>query len=198
MAKRKVILITDGDTVAKETIEEVAQQVGGRCISRSAGNPTPLSGFSLVDLIKEALHDPVLVMFDDCGSVHEGDGEKALKIVATHPDIEVLGAIAVASNCPNSKGIPVQFALDRFGQVVKHRVDKYGNVMEEEPPHIYGDTVEVLNDLSIPIIIGMGDVGKMGKRDNREIGAPVTRKAVQLILEHHQKNYLHKNKTRLD
>lgn len=186
MTRRKVILITDGDTVAKETIEEVARQIGGRCISRSAGNPTPLSGFQLVELIKEALYDPVLVMFDDCGAVNEGDGEKALRVVATHPDIEVLGAIAVASNCPDPKGTPVQHVLDRFGQIVKHRVDKHGNVIEGDPPHIYGDTVEVLNHLPIPIIIGMGDIGKMGKRDDRAIGAPVTRKAVQLILEHHQ------------
>lgn len=187
MVRRKVILVTDGDTVAKETIEEVARQVGGRCISRSAGNPTPYSGELLVSLIKEALYDPVFVMFDDCGSVHEGDGEKALRVVATHPDIEVLGAIAVASNCPESKGTPVHFMLDRYGQIVKHRVDKYGNEIEGEPPRIYGDTVEVLNDLSIPVIIGMGDIGKMGKRDDRAIGAPVTKKAVQLILEHYQK-----------
>ncbi|WP_368784333.1 stage V sporulation protein AE, partial [Acinetobacter baumannii] len=32
--KRGVILITDGDAAARGTVEEVARQIGGRCISR--------------------------------------------------------------------------------------------------------------------------------------------------------------------
>jgi stage V sporulation protein AE len=188
MPKRKVILITDGDRVAKETLEEVARKVGGRCISLSSGNPTPFSGPVLVDLIKQAAYDPVLVMFDDCGSSHEGMGEQALKYVATHPDIEVLGAIAVASNCMRSNGTPVHFALDCFGNIVGHAVDKYGRVRYKYPPRIYGDTVEVLNQVQVPFIIGIGDIGKMRKYDNLSVGAPVTTKAVQLILQHYNQN----------
>ncbi|MFS8512909.1 MAG: stage V sporulation protein AE, partial [Planifilum fulgidum] len=90
--KRKVILITDGDRVAREAVEEVARQVGGRAISASAGNPTPLTGEQLVELILQAKHDPVLVMFDDCGSGGTGRGERAMEYVANHPDVEVLGA----------------------------------------------------------------------------------------------------------
>ena len=43
-------------------------------------------------------YDPVFVMFDDSGFIGEGSGEKALKYVATHKQIDVLGILAVASN----------------------------------------------------------------------------------------------------
>ncbi|MDF2854488.1 MAG: stage sporulation protein, partial [Neobacillus sp.] len=95
--RRRVILITDGDEYAKRAVERVAHDIGGRCISLSQGNPSILSGEQLVDLIKAAAHDPVLVMFDDSGLEGEGAGERALKYVANHTDIEVLGIIAVAA-----------------------------------------------------------------------------------------------------
>ncbi|HHW49425.1 MAG TPA: stage V sporulation protein AE, partial [Clostridiaceae bacterium] len=44
MEKRKVILVTDGDSVAKEAVEIAASNIGARCISDSAGNPTVLTG----------------------------------------------------------------------------------------------------------------------------------------------------------
>ena len=47
-AKRRVILITDGDQVARRAVEKVAAEVGCRVISRSSGNPTPLNGESIV------------------------------------------------------------------------------------------------------------------------------------------------------
>lgn len=188
MSRRKVILVTDGDQVAKGALEIVAKQVGGRCISLSAGNPSPFTGPDLVKLIKQAAYDPVLVMFDDCGSDKEGMGERALKYVANHPDIEVLGAIAVASNCSNSKGTPVHMALDRYGNLVGHGVDKYGRVKYHENLRIYGDTVEVLNQIQVPFIIGIGDVGKMGRNDHFLVGAPVTTKAVQLIMDQYERS----------
>jgi stage V sporulation protein AE len=187
MSKRQVILVTDGDHVARRALEVAAQRLGGRCISRSAGNPTPLTGSELVSLIKQAPYDPVLVMFDDCGNGSEGQGEQALRDVATHPDIEVLGAIAVASNCHHSKGTPVHFALDRYGNLVGHGVDKYGKAKRDQPLRIFGDTVEILNKIPVPIIIGMGDVGKMKEFDDVERGAPITCKAIRLILEQYGK-----------
>ncbi|WP_222430861.1 stage V sporulation protein AE, partial [Bacillus licheniformis] len=39
-AKRKVILVTDGDIYAAKAIEYAARKTGGRCISQSAGNPS--------------------------------------------------------------------------------------------------------------------------------------------------------------
>jgi stage V sporulation protein AE len=186
--KRKVILITDGDYVAREAVEEVARQVGGRSISASAGNPTPLSGEELVELILQAKHDPVLVMFDDCGSGGPGRGERAMEYVANHPKVEVLGAVAVASNHRGGEGVPVDILLDREGNQVVHGVDKNGLEVEGQPPVIWGDTVEVLNRISVPIIVGIGDVGKMGQFDDVKRGAPVTRKAVELILAFSEKN----------
>ncbi|MBA4495688.1 stage V sporulation protein AE [Paenactinomyces guangxiensis] len=188
MSKRQVILVTDGDMVAQDTLEEVAQKVGGRCISLSAGNPSPLSGPELVGLIKQAAYDPVLVMFDDCGSNREGVGEQALKYVATHPDLEVLGAIAVASNSTKSQGTPVHMALDCDGNVVGNGVDKYGQVKESQHLRIFGDTVGVLNQIQIPLIVGIGDVGKMKRKDHIRLGAPVTTKAVKLILDQYNRN----------
>lgn len=186
--RRKIIVVTDGDQVAREALEKVAKQIQGRVISLSAGNPTLLSGPQLVRLIHRAKYDPVIVMFDDCGNSKEGYGEKALRYVANHQSIEVIGAIAVASNCLKSRGTPVHMALDYQGNVISHSVDKYGRPQYHEEMRIYGDTVEVLNAIQIPIIIGIGDVGKMRRYDYYKIGAPVTTKAIQLLLDIHKKN----------
>ncbi|PTX50869.1 stage V sporulation protein AE [Melghirimyces profundicolus] len=183
MPRRKVILITDGDRVARETVEDVARQVGGRCISASAGNPTPLTGEGLVELIQQAAFDPVLVMFDDSGSREKGRGEQALEYVINHPDIEVIGVVAVASNSHPVEGTPVHVALDRDGNVVEHGVDKDGVEMGDAPLRIFGDTVDVLNQYTFPMVVGIGDVGKMSHHDDIQWGAPVTAKAVRLILE---------------
>lgn len=185
--KRRVILVTDGDMIARQALEQIAKRIGGRCISQSAGNPTPCSGAYLVKLIKETPYDPVLVMFDDCGDVNEGRGERALRYVASHEDIIVLGALAVASNSPSwSKGIRVQVTLDCHGNIVHRGIDKYGAVQRNNPPLIKGDTVNVLHEIDVPIIIGIGDIGKMRKHDRMQLGSPVTSKAIQLILDHHQ------------
>lgn len=180
--KRKIILITDGDSVACHAVEEVAMEVGARCISSSAGNPTPLTGEEIIELIHRAKHDPVLVMFDDNGQGGYGRGEQALRYVATHDSIEVLGAIAVASNTDAVEGTHVDMSIDANGKVVIKGVDKEGNVEFGKEPRIYGDTVDVLDDLDIPIIVGVGDIGKMNGRDHLRHGCPVTRKAVELIL----------------
>ncbi|MFC4078153.1 stage V sporulation protein AE [Salinithrix halophila] len=183
MTKRQVILITDGDRVAQETVEAVARRIGGRCISASAGNPTPLTGPELVELIRSAAYDPVLIMFDDCGSRWKGKGEKALEYVVSHPEVDVLGVVAVASNCPEVAGVSVHVALDREGRIVQHGVDKEGVELPEGPLRIYGDTVDVLNRFRFPLVVGIGDVGKMAHHDDRLWGAPVTTKAVHLIME---------------
>jgi stage V sporulation protein AE len=188
MTRRKVILVTDGDQIAKDSLERAARNVGGRCISLSAGNPSVLSGDDLVNLIKQAAYDPVLVMFDDCGSSKEGAGENNLYCVATHPEIEVLGAIAVASNCMRSRGTPVHMSLDCYGNVISTGVNKFGYHHRQRTARIYGDTVEILNKLSIPVIVGIGDIGKMHHRDAFLVGSPVTTKAIQLILNIHYQN----------
>lgn len=180
---RNVIIITDGDKVASKAIQEVAHDVGGRCISRSAGNPTPLNGEEIVYQILRAAYDPVLVMFDDNGQGGFGDGEKSLKYVATHPSIKVLGAIAVASNTDAVEGTHIDLAIDAEGEIVQSGVDKEGHVEFSKELRIYGDTVDILDGLPIPLIIGIGDIGKMSGHDHFRYGAPITRKAVEIILE---------------
>ena len=180
--RRDVILITDGDDYARKSIEYVAKEVGGRCISLSHGNPTPIDGPLIVKLIKKAVNDPVFVMFDDSGYVGEGAGEKALKYVANHEDINVLGIIAVAAKTRQSEWTKVDVSIDREGELTPYGVDKYG-IPEFEMGRLNGDTVYCLDELNVPIIVGIGDIGKMAKKDHYEIGSPITRKAVDIILE---------------
>ena len=180
--RRSVIIVTDGDDYARRSIEYVAKDVGGRCISLSHGNPTVLSGPEIVKLIKKASHDPVLVMFDDSGFEGEGAGEKALKYVACHEDIEVLGIIAVAAKTRQSEWTRVNVCIDREGELTPYGVDKYG-LPELEIGRLNGDTVYCLDELDVPLIVGIGDIGKMSKKDDLTIGSPITRKAVDLILE---------------
>ncbi|MRX74287.1 stage V sporulation protein AE [Bacillus lacus] len=182
MTKRQVILVTDGDEIAAKTIMYAAQQVGGRCISRSQGNPSLLSGPQLVHLIAQTPYEPVFVMFDDCGLRGEGAGERALKYVAKHPDIEVLGVIAVASNTRQAEWTRVHVCIDRFGELTEFGVDKSGQ-KEFEVGKINGDTVYCLDELHLPLIVGIGDIGKMSGKDSIENGSPITMKAVELILE---------------
>lgn len=182
--KVRVILLTDGDRVAGRVAQRVAGELGLRCISASVGNPTPLSGKDLVRLVKQARHDPVLVLFDDRGKGGCGKGEAALSYLARHPDISVLGAVAVASNTAGVRGIKPDYSITRSGGHTYEAVDKCGNPAPQVKGVIKGDTVDVLNRLDIPIIIGIGDMGKMDDADQVERGAPVTKKAIQEILAH--------------
>lgn len=182
--KRKVILVTDGDHVAQKAIETAARNIGGRCISASAGNPTPISGRKIVNLIKQAKHDPVVVMFDDNGSTKRGNGEVALDYVANHPDLEVMGILAVASNADDNTGATVDYAITKEKEIFKGQVDKEGNNVSDHKV-IIGDTVNVINNLKEKqkvFTIGIGDLGKMDGRDNPFTGAEVTTKAMQAII----------------
>lgn len=183
--KIRVILITDGDHVAQAVIEDIAVSLGLRCISASGGNPTPISGQEIVELLKTVHHDPVLVMFDDRGNSYKGLGEMAMEYVASHPDIEVLGAVAVASNTPGTLGIATHECITCKGDIVQNSVDKNGDIKGKSraKPIISGDTVDVLNDLEVPFIVGVGDVGKMHRADDLGYGAPITRKAIEEILK---------------
>lgn len=179
---RSVILITDGDDYARKAIEHVAKEIGGRCISMSHGNPSLLSGEEIVRLIKKADRDPVLVMFDDSGIVGEGAGEKALLYVANHPHIKVLGVLAVAAKTRQAEWTKINVSIDRDGELTPYGVDKFG-VRELEIGRLNGDTVYSLDTLTVPIIVGIGDIGKMAGKDDYELGAPITKKAIELILE---------------
>jgi stage V sporulation protein AE len=180
--KRKVILITDGDEYAKRAVECVAKQYGGRCISSSQGNPSVLTGPEIIKLIQKAKSDPVFVMFDDSGFLGEGLGERALKVVANHPSVDVLGVIAVAAKTRQAEWTRVDVCIDKFGELTPYGVDKFG-VPELEMGKLNGDTVYSLDELNVPVIVGVGDIGKMAKRDDYKEGSPITKKAVEIILE---------------
>ncbi|SDD37333.1 stage V sporulation protein AE [Sporomusa acidovorans] len=185
--KIRVILVTDGDKVAQQAVETIASSLRLRCISASAGNPTPISGKKIVELLKTVPYDPVLVMFDDKGRCEKAAGERALEYVANHPDIEVLGAIAVASNTTGITGVHADACIDCQGHVIDMSVDKKGEIKNNNncdcKPVITGDTVDVLNDVNIPVIIGVGDIGKMDKHDDLSRGAPITKRAIEEILK---------------
>jgi stage V sporulation protein AE len=180
--KRNIIIITDGDEYAKKTIEHVAKEVGGRCISASYGNPSKVDGPRLIKLIQSAAYDPVLVMFDDSGLVGEGTGEMIMKYVAEHPAINLLGIIAVAAKTKQAEWTKVDVCIDRDGNLTEFGVDKFG-VPEMDVKRINGDTVYSIDSIHAPIVVGIGDIGKMSKYDDIKIGSPITLSAVKLILE---------------
>lgn len=185
--KRKVIIITDGDKVARKAVEVAARNIGARCISQSAGNPTLKTGKQLVELIKQAPKDPVVVMLDDRGFNGLGRGERAMEYISGHPDIQILGVLAVASNTEQVCGCTVDLSVSRAGKMIQGPVDKWGR---PESDLLEGDTVEIIDRLNIPLVIGIGDVGKMDGTDEAEKGAPLTTRALKTILDRSGYNVL--------
>ncbi len=179
--KRKVIIITDGDNIAKQAVETAAAQIGGRCISQSAGNPTPLTSGEIIEMIKQAPKDPVVIMVDDRGKTGLGEGEAVIKKLSQTRDVEILGVVAVASNTQGVEGIKVDCSVDNELNIIRGPVDKLGNPSDGRV--IYGDTLDILNKVRVPIVIGIGDPGKMDGRDDCFLGAPVLTKALGVILE---------------
>lgn len=186
--RRKVIIVTDGDLVAGKTVQVAARNIGARFISLTTGNPTPISAGEVVELIKKTPHDPVVIMVDDRGKRGFGKGEQVLEFVAQHPDIEVIGAVAVASNTSFTEGVRVDESVTCDGRIVDGPVDKLGHPEEHGHIHLEGDTVDVLNRLDIPVIVGTGDTGKMDFADDYCKGAPVTTKALLEILNRSEGN----------
>jgi stage V sporulation protein AE len=186
MGKKKVILITDGDDIAAKAVQEAAINIGGRCISRTAGNPTEISGERIIELINESNGDPILVMVDDKGHSGLGQGEMAMKYIIESPEVEVLGVVAVASNTKNILGIKVDYSVDRNGELINKAVDKCGRKKKDKI--VKGDTVDILNYDRVPIVIGIGDPGKMDGYDSTEIGAPIVTRAIEEIIKVNREN----------
>jgi stage V sporulation protein AE len=182
MVKKRVIFITDGDLYALRVVEHAANMIGGRCISQSWGNPTKKSGEDLAEMIRKTPHDPVLIMFDDCGFKGEGPGEQAMRYIHNQPDFEIIGAVAVASKTHFAEWTKVHCSMDRYGELTEFGIDKSG-LADLETGRINGDTVYILDELNLPLVIGIGDIGKMAGFDSVEKGAPITVKAIKLILE---------------
>lgn len=182
MGKKRIIIVTDGDRTAKAVVEKAATNVGGRTISASGGNPTPISGEELTQMILSAPKEPVLVMVDDCGKRSKGPGENVLEQLVRDERFEVLGVLAVASNTTKVEGVPVNFSVTRDQKIVERPVNKDGIPEEHGHVKVEGDTVDVLNRLDVPVVVGIGDLGKMDDADSLENGARVTTMAIQEIL----------------
>lgn len=183
--KRKVIIVTDGDRIARKAVETAADNIHGRCISMSAGNPTSLSGSDIIKLIKIAKYDPVIVMVDDRGNIGKGKGERAMEFIINSKEVEVIGVIAVASNTIGGKGAKVNLSIDKFGNAVSCAVDKHGNKMNNKI--LKGDTVNSIDNYSQIFTVGIGDPGKMDDLDSIESGSPIITKALKKIIEENKK-----------
>jgi stage V sporulation protein AE len=186
VVRPRVIVVTDGDRVARGAVEEAARNVGGCTISLSAGSPTPVTGEELVGLVKQARRDPVLVMVDDRGSRRKGPGEAALEHLAQSKEVDLLGVVAVASNTTKVMGVPVTYSIDVNGELIERPVDKEGVPEQAGHERVEGDTVDVLNQLNVPIVVGLGDPGKMNRRDRSSHGAVLTTRAVRAVLDFSQ------------
>ncbi|MCX7843678.1 MAG: stage V sporulation protein AE [Clostridia bacterium] len=181
MEKRKVILVTDGDKVARKAVEIAAANIGGRCISASAGNPTRLTGEEIVNLVKKAHNDPVVVMVDDRGVKGVGKGEEAMSFILKDESLDVLGVVAVSSNGEDCNGLKVSCSITQDGRIVDKAVDKYG--VETHADVICGDTLSILKGKKDLTIVGIGDPGKMDFMDEISKGAPITTMALKEVLK---------------
>lgn len=185
MGRKKLIIITDGDHWAQQTIAAAGQRLGLKTVKATAGNPTPLPAAALRKEISEAEGDPVLVMVDDGGEGKKGHGERLLENLLLDDAFAVLGVIAVAANTRQVAGVPVDFSITREGKIHRGPVDKDGRPEPEGRTRVEGDTVDVLNGLHPTLVVGIGDIGKMSPADRAEAGARITTRAIEEILKYH-------------
>lgn len=183
MDKHDVIVVTDGDPVACQAVEIAAKDLGLRVISLSGGHPTKLAGQEIADQISKAKSYPVIVFLDDRGDQFQGRGETALIDLMNYPNVNVIGAIAVASEAKLTHGVHVDASVTMDGQLISNPVDKNGRVIQRKKGRLKGDTVDVLDRLDIPVIIGLGDPGKQHHHDDIKRGAPLTKLALTEIIK---------------
>ncbi|MFL0251749.1 stage V sporulation protein AE [Clostridium neuense] len=177
---RRVIIITDGDSIAKKVIEKAAAMTGCRTLSISSGNPTKVKGSEMVKLIQCVKYDPVIVMADDRGDTGRGNGEKVIDYLIKSEEINVMGIIAVASNTQNASGIRVNCSISKDGKISKNSVDKHGNIKESKV--LVGDTVNTINPSSVSLVVGIGDPGKMGCTGGIDSECSILAKAINIII----------------
>lgn len=180
--KKRVILVTDGDEYAQEAIIQACKNEGLYPLLSSGGNPTPLTGEQLAWEIQQAPYDPVVVMLDDRGEVGEGRGERALEYLLLDQSLDILGAVAVASNTGQARGVEVDESIDRYGHVIEQPVDKYGEPEPAGHHFLKGDTSEILARFPEVKVIGAGDLGKMKGQDNPAHGAMITTRCLKELL----------------
>ncbi|MRH42342.1 stage V sporulation protein AE [Aquibacillus halophilus] len=180
--KKKVIIITDGDEYAKKTIEFLSKDIGGTCLAYLSDNPTHVTPEEVIKAVHQANADPVYVLIDDAGIQGVGAGEKVLLALANDPFTEIIGAVAVAAHTKNMEWSRFTFAIDNNGELIPNAVDKEG-ILVPDTDRINGDTVYLLDQLNLPIVIAIGDIGKMYGKDDIKKGSPITKKAIEIIIE---------------
>lgn len=182
---RHVVIVTDADCTATEAVEVATEKIGGRCISISGcrhPNDARFTPEEIVELIHSAEHDPVVLMVDDEGAVGEGVGEATIRHLVQAPDIQILGVVAVASNTVEAHPVAVTASVTRHGEVIEAAVNKGGD-QDGTSRALKGDTTEILQELGLTNIVGIGDPGKMGHADSPQHGAAITEKALREVLE---------------
>lgn len=178
--RKPVVVFTDGDDTAFHALSKACEELQCHPLRASRGNPTHLTGDELVRAVVNAPQDPVVVMVDDRGDAGQGEGENALKVLLQSSEVEVLGVVAVAANTQPVHGVDVVVSVTQDGQVIEGAVDKSG---EQVAGHLLrGDTVDVLESYQGPVV-GLGDPGKMDGHDSVKKGVPVTKKALQEVLQ---------------
>lgn len=179
---KKVIIITDGDEYARKTLDYLVNQLGGTCLSYLSDNPTKALPEEVIQAVHDAKKEPVYVLIDDAGTQGIGSGERILLALNEDPEVEIIGAIAVAAHTKNMEWSRFTLAIDHNGELIPNGVDKQG-VRLPEIGRINGDTIYALDQIDLPIVIAIGDIGKMHGRDDLKKGSPITRKAIEIILE---------------
>ncbi|WP_117169312.1 stage V sporulation protein AE [Paraliobacillus sediminis] len=182
MNTKQVIIITDGDQYAQQAIDYIAKTLGGTSLSEFAGNPSAYKPRDIIQAVYQAKKNPVFVLVDDAGVFGIGSGEETILALANDPIITILGVVAVAAHSKNMEWSRVTLSIDQEGQIIEHGVDKEG-VPVSEVGRINGDTVYILDQMDLPNVIAIGDIGKMHGYDDKSKGYPITLKAIELILE---------------
>ncbi len=192
MEGKEIIIITDGDHYARKAMEYISKKLGGTALIALADNPSKITPVQMIEHIKQAKTKLVYVLIDDAGFSGVGAGESILQAIAEDDDLVIIGAVAVAAHTRNKEWTRITFAVDQDGNVINDGVNKEG-IPTYEHGRINGDTVYLLDQLAIPIVVGVGDIGKMNRRDDLSKGCPITTKAIELILERSQQNNVEKD-----
>ncbi|QQK75960.1 stage V sporulation protein AE [Salicibibacter cibarius] len=179
---KRIIYVTDGDAAAAKAVAAATKTIGIGCLTFSGGNPTNCTYEELLKRIMKTKDEITVLLFDDAGQPYEGRGETLMVRLASEEGINVIGALAVASTERSGDWTSVDVSVDRYGKLSEQGVDKEG-FRDIEENRIHGDTVYCLDQLSIPVIVGIGDLGKMGGRDDPKRDAPVTETALRVIIE---------------
>lgn len=160
LMEKTVIVITDGDKTAYNTVCKAANTIGACVIEQTAGNPTPIPAELIIEKIRNENRDTIIVLADDAGQIKIGAGSRAIDILITQGILAA--AVAVASNTPVNEGVEVNLSILKNGKVKHKGVDKYGRPKKDS--FVYGDTVEELNKAKVPVV-GIGDAGKAPRRE---------------------------------